>query len=311
MLVLEKRRGVRMGWSEKLMESLDRGAEVLDTDRGPVQFAREGQGPPVLVVHGGPGGYDQGLGLGRHFVDAGCEVLAPSRPGYLRTPLESGRSPEEQADLYAALLTALQIDQVAVLGVSSGGPSAVHFAARHPEMTSALMLDVAVLRPFPVATSRINEMLFGSSLGVRLVCQLATKRPQAMAAIIVDSFSAGYDKQQKKDATEWIRSNPTRLRQAGELATSLAPREFRAPGQANDEATEPELPPRPFDKVTAPTLIATGTNDGIVPVEHSTNAANQIEGAEIMLIDGAHHGLSLSRNYAPLARRQIELTLGA
>lgn len=300
-----------MGWSEKLMESLDRRAEVVDTDRGAIQFAREGNGPPVMVIHGGPGGFDQGLGLGRHLIDAGCEVLAPSRPGYLRTPLKSGRSPEEQADLYAAMLTALQIDQVSVLGVSSGGPSAVHFAARHPQMTRSLMLDAAVLQTFPVATSPMNEMLFGSAFGVWLVYQLATKRPKAMASIIVDSFSTGYDKQQKKDAAEWIRSDPKRLERAAALATSLAPREFRAPGQANDETTEPHLPPLPFVEITAPTLIAHGTNDGIVPVDHATNAADQIDRAELMLIDGGHHGLPLCRNYAPLAQRQVELALAS
>lgn len=292
------------------MTALDERAEVVETERGAVQFAREGEGPPVLVVHGGPGGFDQGLGLGRHFVQSGCEVLAPSRPGYLRTPLESGRAPEEQADLYAAMLASVGIDRVSVLGVSSGGPSAVHFAARHPQMTASLMLDAAVLLPFEVATSRVERVLFGSAIGVWAVCQLAARRPALIASIIADSFSTGFSKEQKKDAAAWIRSDPDRLRRAAELAATIAPREFRAPGQMNDEAIEPDLPPLPFAEIVARTLIAHGTNDGLVPVEHSTNAAKEIEVAELMLVEEGHHALPLCRNYAPLAHRQIELALG-
>ncbi len=60
----------------------------------------------VLSVHGTPGGYDQRLGMD------GFRILAPSRPGYLRTPIDAGRTPREQADVYAALLDALSIDEV-------------------------------------------------------------------------------------------------------------------------------------------------------------------------------------------------------
>jgi pimeloyl-ACP methyl ester carboxylesterase len=113
-----------MSWSDRLMGALDERATMVYTSRGDVQVAREGQGPPVLVVHGGQG-FDIGLAWCRNLLDGGCEVLAPSRPGYLRTPLESGRTPQDQADLYAAMLDTLDIERVAVLGFSSGGPSAV------------------------------------------------------------------------------------------------------------------------------------------------------------------------------------------
>ena len=101
------------------MRSLDERATVLDTPRGPAQVARAGQGPAVLIAHGGPGGFDQGLAFYQHLRDGGCQLLAVSRPGYLRTPLDSGRRPEEQADLYAAILDALDIERAAIVGHSS------------------------------------------------------------------------------------------------------------------------------------------------------------------------------------------------
>ena len=64
------------------------------------------------------------------------------------TPLQSGRTPQDQADLYAAILDTLDIERAVVLGFSSGGPSAVHFAARYPDRTTSLFLDTAILLPF-------------------------------------------------------------------------------------------------------------------------------------------------------------------
>lgn len=115
-------------------------APVLQAASGEVQLARDGEGPPVLVSHGGPGGFDLGVAWCRHLREGGCELLAPSRPGYLRTPPESGRSPAAQADLYAAMLDALEIERVTMLGFSAGGPAAVHFAARHPDRRSCRRL---------------------------------------------------------------------------------------------------------------------------------------------------------------------------
>ncbi len=46
---------------------LRRGGRVIETTEGPVEYATVGSGPAVLVLHGGMGGWDQGIALGlRH-----------------------------------------------------------------------------------------------------------------------------------------------------------------------------------------------------------------------------------------------------
>ena len=55
----------------------------------------------------GRGGFDQGLELGDGLVRAGFRLIAPSRFGYLRTPLPADASAEAQADAHASLLDAL------------------------------------------------------------------------------------------------------------------------------------------------------------------------------------------------------------
>ena len=43
------------------------GSQVIETDLGPIEYARIGDGYPVLVVHGAMGGFDQGLWLAHSF----------------------------------------------------------------------------------------------------------------------------------------------------------------------------------------------------------------------------------------------------
>jgi len=300
-----------MSWSGRLMRSFDERSTVLGTARGPVQMGREGEGPAVLVSHGGPGGFDQGLAWCRHLRDGGCAVLAVSRPGYLRTPLESGASPQDQADLYAAALDALDIRRAAILGYSSGGPSAVHFAARHPDRTVALFLDAAILLPFEPPVGALRRATFESAPLIWLFHQLATRRPELTARLMLDGLATGLTSEQQRAAAEWITSDPGRLISLQEQAASVAPKRYRNSGWINDQANERDLAHLPFQDVTAPTLIAHGTNDAVVGVEHATSATETIDGAELLLVEEGHHLLSLSRHYGTVAARQLELARGS
>lgn len=296
-----------MSWSERVMASLDDEATVIRTSRGEAQLARRGQGPPVLVSHGGPGGFDLGLGWSQHLVEGGCEVLAVSRPGYLRTPLSSGRDPANQADLYAAVLDELHIERAAILGFSSGGPCAVQFAARYPERTIALFLDTAVLLPFKPAVGPIQQATYESAALVWLAYQVATRRPQLATRFMIDGVSRGLTVDEKRASAEWITSSPARLRSLEKQWTSIAPKKYRRQGWAADKANERSLAPLPFANVTAPTIIAHGACDAIVPKEHATNAAAKISGAELILVEQGHHLLSLSRGYEEVVERQLRL----
>ena len=126
-------------------ERIDSGSLVVDTPCGPIEYAIKGEGPPLLVVHGAGGGFDQGLIIGAPLIETGYKVIAVSRFGYLRTPLPQDASPAAQADAYACLLDALGIRRVVVLGASAGAPSSLQFALRHPERCQALVLLVPVL----------------------------------------------------------------------------------------------------------------------------------------------------------------------
>ncbi|TIT59554.1 MAG: alpha/beta hydrolase, partial [Mesorhizobium sp.] len=101
-----------------------------------------GVGTPLLSIHGAGGGFDQGLANAANFVGEGFRIIAPSRFGYLRTPVPQDTSPAAQADAHAALLSKLNVPKAVVVGVSAGARSAVELVLRHPDKVTALILIV-------------------------------------------------------------------------------------------------------------------------------------------------------------------------
>jgi pimeloyl-ACP methyl ester carboxylesterase len=62
--------------------------EIVTMALGAVEVTRLGAGPPIIMIHGTPGGSDSSVAMGRFLVEAGCELIAPSRPGDLGTALD-------------------------------------------------------------------------------------------------------------------------------------------------------------------------------------------------------------------------------
>lgn len=135
-------------WMKQALEQLYSQSEVIDTASGPIEFKKKGSGRPVILcLHGGFGGYDQALLLGDHLVKQDFTVLAPSRPGYLRTPLFVGQTPEQQADAMVSLLDALKIHRVGIIGFSAGCPVAFQMALRYPDRVWGLVLESLGAQP--------------------------------------------------------------------------------------------------------------------------------------------------------------------
>ena len=113
---------------------------VIPSPYGDIEYAEGGVGPAVLVIHGSGGGFDQGKILVDSVLGDRFNWIAPSRFGYLRSTFHEGATFDDQAAAYAALLDHLGIDKAAVIALSHGAPSALLFAALHPERVSSLAL---------------------------------------------------------------------------------------------------------------------------------------------------------------------------
>ena len=113
----------------------------VDTSFGRIEYLDRGEGPVVLVVHGITEAADGGLrDLDEELVPDEHRLLVPSRFGYLGSEMPEQATPEMQADAFARLLDALDIDHAAILAGSAGSTSALHLGVRHPERVRALVL---------------------------------------------------------------------------------------------------------------------------------------------------------------------------
>ncbi|MFN2152958.1 MAG: hypothetical protein ACK2T5_15240, partial [Anaerolineales bacterium] len=71
-------------------------SEMIETFAGPINLGSAGKGPPVLIVHGAGGGFDQSLHTS-HIFGKDYQWIAPSRFGYLGTIQHEIASPQAQA----------------------------------------------------------------------------------------------------------------------------------------------------------------------------------------------------------------------
>jgi 2-hydroxy-6-oxonona-2,4-dienedioate hydrolase len=91
----------------RVKQRVSEGGKIAQTKVGPIEYDVTGSGPSALVIHGAGGGYDQGLLLAQSLPQ--FRVIAPSRFGYLRTPVPGNASAAAQAAAHAALLDSLGV----------------------------------------------------------------------------------------------------------------------------------------------------------------------------------------------------------
>ena len=286
-------------FSEERLTAIKTGSKILDTAAGPMEYQQIGNnGPVLLLLHGTPGGYDQAIPI------EGMRVLVPSRPGYLRTPLDTGRTPQEQADAYAALMDSLGIDQVIVMGASGGGPSAIAFAVRHPDRTVALIALEAVSQTLSLEELTIEMPFFMSSdfyMWAALSAMKTLMGPEGIVELVVPN----------PENQRLILDDPAKLKRIESLMWSSWPMSLRQLGDANDLTQFADIDLN-ASAISVPTLIIHGTEDINVEYTQSIALAEQIPGAILHTVEGADHMMPFSHSEEMTAAIEEFLTgLGA
>jgi pimeloyl-ACP methyl ester carboxylesterase len=273
----------------RLKECLDTPAHVIGTAVGPIEYAQRGNGPQVLIVHGTPGGYDQGL-IGLEFASNALRLIAPSRPGYLGTPLGTGRTPAQQADALAALLDALDIDQIPVVGASGGGPSTYLLAARHPDRVSCLVQIDSICLTYPEPSWLATRVGYGPT-SLRLGQVLFDRYPRAVMKAMLASTST-LSAPGRAEQAHGISDDPDRVALMSALtATTSRHAARRQDGLRNDFTQFADIDQLPLAGIACPTLIVHGTADKDVATTHATYAHAGIPDSELHWIpDGSHFG---------------------
>ena len=255
-------------------------SRVVRTGCGPIDYARVGDGYPVLVVHGNAGGFDQGLLLARWTIDPALQVIAPSRFGYPGTPMPSRASVAMQADAFASLLDSLAIERAAVVGYSAGSASSIQLALRHPERVSALILVEPVapgkgpVMPRPIFTVFFrNDFVYWATVTYfyRMVAGAWAGVPG--------------------------RLTPEEKAQVRTLLASLLPVSARVDGSSFDTyVSTPGLlnasgNDYPFEKIRVPTLVVSAVDDPLALHANARALAERIPGARLFAVPGGGHML--------------------
>lgn len=257
--------------------------KTAKTSLGVVEYVEMGEGPVVVALHGAMGGYDQSLILAQTIGNAGYRYIAMTRPGYLGTPMSSGKSPEQQGDLIAALLDELGIVKAGVIAVSGGGPSALQFGLRHSDRCSGLVLASTC------ADKNDTPIPFSFK-----VMKFLARRPW-----FVKQFRKKAEKDLIAVAKRSINDPEILLRTINDadiwpIFSTMLLSTFDRMGQRTD-GTENDIEitrtaSYPLDNLHVPVLIVHGTQDQIVNFEMNVKIyEKRLSNAEILAIDGGEH----------------------
>jgi 2-hydroxy-6-oxonona-2,4-dienedioate hydrolase len=263
-------------------ERIAAGSKTINTDCGPIEYATLGEGRPVLVLHGTSGGWDQGIDAARGLVSHGFQLIAPSRFGYLGTPLPADPLPPAEADTWICFLDALKLQRVPVISYSAGAAPAMQLALRHPDRISAEVffvpgsggicpecIDEATNPP-----RLLLDALYRLDFPMWLVMKLAPKFMYTLVAVpasLVPSL-APEDKAELDSAIKSIL--PVRPRRLGVL------------NEVNTQGTQIQYP---LEKVTTPALFISAADDLYKTLPVAQHAARIIPNAKLMEFSSGGH----------------------
>jgi pimeloyl-ACP methyl ester carboxylesterase len=256
-------------WKQAVLQRLQTHSSIMDTTAGPIEYSIKGSGPALLFAHGSPGGYDQSLVTADLLNSDQFTYIAISRPGYLRTPLQQ-KSPADQADLYAALLDALDIQKATIIGSSGGGPSALQFALRHPEHCSGLIMLCGVSQYYSE-----QEMLAALPPIQRVVTLFSEHFISSKNPVLFLIESA-------------LHYSPYSPMPKG-LLQSLTMRELRKSGYTNDMEQFAHISSYPLEQITTPTLVLHGDQDRDVSIKNAELVASKVPHAQFVIDKGGTH----------------------
>jgi pimeloyl-ACP methyl ester carboxylesterase len=271
-------------------QRISSGGKRIQTACGPIQFTEFGQGAPMLIVHGAGGGYDQGKYFAQ-VIGGNYHWIAPSRFGFLGTPIPDGANSEKQADAYACLLDALGIDRVGVVGVSMGGPSSLLFALRYPERIKSLAMISAASHAIPPRPAGLAA-IFNVFLNDFVFWSMVHLSPQGLLVAL------GVPMEVQKQLS------PQETAQLNAFLESILPMGARREGQ-NLEQHMSEYDALQIRNIQAPTLVLHARDDTLVSLEQGEFTAKNVPGAQLISVEKGGH-LALMMNMNAWAKKALQ-----
>jgi len=241
-----------------------------------LDYERSGQGPALLMIMGMSG---TALSWGEPFLSLlreDFDVIVYDHRGIgASSRLEGPITIGEMAGDAAGLLAALELDSAHVLGISMGGMIAQELALSHP--------------------ANIRTLTLGCSYcgGAR-----SARTPDDVLARIQQSWSSG-DRELAMRTSWEINVSPEFAANEQEWAQFVARAMRRSVAvaviQQQARAIAGHDTCERLHEIAAPTLVAHGSLDQLLPVANGRLLAELIPGAELEIFDGVGHMFFLER----------------
>ena len=220
-----------------------------------VSVATQGQGRPILILHGGAGPASV-LGLAQALATH-ARAIVPSHPGFEGSPRPDWfASVGDLAMAYLALLDELDLSEVIVVGNSIGGWIAAEMAVRgSPRLAGVVLVNAAGI---DAGAGRIVDV---SHMSAAERMALAFHAPQRFAG-----------------------AAPTPARLALMATNQATLHVYGGAPYMHDPALRARLA-----GIGIPALVAWGESDRIVDLDYGRRYAANIPGAEFAVIESAGH----------------------
>ncbi len=251
------------------------GVQLYYKDWGPKD------GPVVTFSHGWPLSSDSWESQMLFLASEGYRVVAHDRRGHGRSsqPWE-GNDMDHYADDLAAVIDALDLQDVTLVGFSTGGGEVARYIGRHGTGRVKKAVLVSAVPPMMLRTEDNPD-----GLPLEVFDGIRKASLEDRAQLYLDLASGpfyGFNRPGAKVSQGLIDNWRAQGMQAGHKNTYDSIAAFSATDFRED-----------LKKFDVPTLVIHGDDDQIVPLDISGRAsAAQIKGAKLIVYPGAPHGLT-------------------
>lgn len=261
-------------------------SSLIATPGGSTFIYYEGDGPPLVLIHGIVSTSDCWTYVIEALRDR-FRVIAPDMPGHGRSG--GGAHPYSLAfytDWLTGLLDALEIPQLVLVGHSMGGAIAASFAFRHPERLSRLVL--------------VDALGMSSKLPWLGARNISSSLPHYLMA----TLTGRNDPHLLRFFQPWDFLDPwgTPLPVVEQMAALNQPRGLEVTWAGTRLLLSDFLMAhkrRAFverlSQLTLPTLVVWGRQDGILAVENAAEGMSRLPDARLEIIETCAHEPMLER----------------
>jgi non-heme chloroperoxidase len=252
---------------------------ITTSDGTEIYYKDWGDGPAVTLSHGWPLSADAWDGQMLFLAQHGFRAIAHDRRGHGRSSQAStGNDMNGYADDLAAVIEALDLHDVTVVGHSTGCGEVARYIGRHG---TARVRKVVLISGVPpsLVKSEANPAGLPIELFDAFLGGMAQDRSQFyldLARQFYGGDRAGSDVSQGVIDQFWTWSMQSGLKNSYECVRSLSEADW----------TED------LERFDVPTLLIHGEDDQVVPVANSMRSARIIKNAKDIYYSAAPHGLT-------------------